>query len=186
MDDGDECYVSEISCHLDRRERSERCTRLFIEKNVRSLLSAAKKSAEQAKNLCVEIDRDTGNVRAFSDMLVVEKVSSKDEEISLDTARRTDPEAKPGDTIRVEILAKNLGRIAAQSAKQVIIQRIREAEHKIVFNEYKDRVGDIITAVVRRYERGNVILDLGKAEAVLPTKEQCPRESYGVGRRYKV
>ena len=159
---------------------------VLIEAVQSSLLSAAKKSAEQAKNLCVEIDRDTAKVRAFSDMLVVEKVSSKDEEISLEAAHKTDPEAKIGDTIRVEILTKNLGRIAAQSGKQVIIQRIREAEHKIVFNEYKDRVGDIITAVVRRYERGNVILDLGKAEAVLPTKEQCPRESYGVGRRYKV
>ncbi|NLW93475.1 MAG: transcription termination factor NusA [Chlamydiae bacterium] len=159
---------------------------VLIEAVESSLLSAARKGVEQAKNLRVEIDRETGAVRAFAEMRVVETVSSKDEEITLEEARKTDPEAKIGDSVSVEILTKNLGRIAAQSAKQVIIQRIREAENKIVYNEYKDRVGDIITAVVRRYERGNVILDLGKTEAVLPAKEQCPRESYGLGRRYKV
>ena len=159
---------------------------VLIEAVESSLLSAVKKGAEQTKDLRVEIDRETGTVRAFHAMRVVEKVSSKDEEIPLDEALKIDPEAKIGGSVVVKILVKNLGRIAAQSAKQVIIQRIREAENKIVYNEYKDRVGDIITAVVRRYERGNVILDLGKTEAVLPTKEQCPRESYGVGRRYKV
>lgn len=159
---------------------------VLIEAVESSLVSAARKGAEQAKNLRVEIDRETGAVRAFAEMRVVETVSSKDEEITLEEAVKSDPEAKIGDSVSVEILTKNLGRIAAQSAKQVIIQRIREAENKIIYNEYKDRVGDILTAVVRRYERGNVILDLGKTEAVLPAKEQCPRESYGLGRRYKV
>ena len=177
----------ELLAVFDYLERERGISReVLIEAVESSLLSAAKKGAEQAKNLIVKIDQETGAVRAFCDMLVVENVASKDEEISLEEARKTRPDAGLGDTVRVEIVVRDLGRIAAQSAKQVIIQRIREAEHKIVYNEYKDRVGDILTAVVRRYERGNVIFDLGKAEAVLPSKEQCPRESYGVGRRYKV
>ncbi len=177
----------ELLAVFDYLERERGISReVLIEAVESSLLSAARKGAEQAKNLIVKIDQETGAVRAFCDMLVVENVASKDEEISLEEARKTRPDAALGDTVRVEIVVRDLGRIAAQSAKQVIIQRIREAEHKIVYNEYKDRVGDILTAVVRRYERGNVIFDLGKAEAVLPSKEQCPRESYGVGRRYKV
>jgi N utilization substance protein A len=137
-------------------------------------------------NLSVEIDPATGNVRAYCDVRVAEEVHMPQEEITLSAAKKIDPEAQIGDVLRKEIVAKSFGRIAAQTAKQVIIQRIREAEHEIVYNEYKDRVGDIITAIVRRYERGNVVLDLGKVEAIIPHKEQCPREGYGVGRRFKV
>ncbi len=151
-----------------------------------SLLSAARKSAEQVKNLSVEIDRATGKIKACCDVTVVEEVKSPDEEITLAAAQKINPDAKIGDTIRKEIVAKEFGRIAAQTAKQVIIQRIKEAEHKIMFDEYKGRAGEIVATAVRRYERGNVILDLGKAEAILPQSEQCPRESYGVNRRFKV
>lgn len=159
---------------------------VLIEAVESSLLSAARKSAGHVKNLSVEIDRETGKVKACCDVTVVEEVKSPDEEIALAAAQKIDPDAKIGDTVRKEFVAKELGRIAAQTAKQVIIQRIKEAEHKITFNEYKDRAGEIVAAAVRRYERGNVILDLGKAEAVLPQAEQCPRESYGVNRRFKV
>ncbi len=159
---------------------------VLIEAVESSLLSAARKSAGQVKNLTVEIERETGKIKAGCDVLVVDEVKSHEEEISIADARKINPDAKIGDTIRRDIVAKDFGRIAAQTAKQVIIQRIKEAEHKIMFNEYKDRAGDLITAAVRRYERGNVILDLGKAEAVLPQAEQCPRESYGVNRRFKV
>ncbi|MEJ2745706.1 MAG: transcription termination factor NusA [bacterium] len=159
---------------------------VLIEAVESSLLSAARKSAGQVKNLSIEIERETGNIKACCDVTVVEEVKSPDEEITLDAALKIDPDAKIGDTIRKEIVAKEFGRIAAQTAKQVIIQRIKEAEHKIMFDEYKDRAGDIVAAAVRRYERGNVILDLGKAEVILPQAEQCPRESYGVNRRFKV
>ncbi|MCX6357944.1 MAG: transcription termination factor NusA, partial [Candidatus Aureabacteria bacterium] len=159
---------------------------VLIETVESSLLSAAKKHAGQVQNLTVAIDRETGKIRALCDMLVVDRVSAEEHELSLEDALKIAPSAKVGDTVHKEIMARELGRIAAQTAKQVIIQRIREAEHKIVYTEYKDRAGDIITGAVRRYERGNVILDLGKAEAVLTTKEQCPRESYGVGRRLRV
>jgi N utilization substance protein A len=170
--------------YLERERGISRA--VLIEAVQSSLLSAARKSAGAVKNLSIEIDKETGAVKAFCDMTVVAEVTSHEEEITLDEALKINPEAKLGDTIRKQTVAKDFGRIAAQTAKQVIIQRIREAEHKIIFNEYKDRVGELLTAVVRRYERGNVILDLGKAEAILPPSEQCAREGYGMGRRFKV
>jgi len=177
----------ELLAGFEYLEREKGISRdVLIEAVQNSILSAARKSAGPMKNLSVEVERETGKIKAYCDVVVVETGKSEWEEISLADARRTAPDSKIGDTIRKQIVAREFGRIAAQTAKQVIIQRLREAEHKIVFNEYKDRAGDILTGVVRRYERGNVILDLGKVEAILPSKEQCPRESYGVGRRLKV
>ncbi|MDD5556842.1 MAG: transcription termination factor NusA [bacterium] len=158
----------------------------LIEAVQSSLVSAARRIAGATANVTVRIDRETGAIRGFVERKVVETVTIPDDEIALDAARKVNPEAKVGDVIRREISAKGLGRIAAQTAKQVIIQRIRDAEHKIIFSEYKDRVGELLSTVVRRYERGDVILDLGKAEAKLPSSEQCPREGYGIGRRLKV
>ncbi|MCX6340630.1 MAG: transcription termination factor NusA [Candidatus Aureabacteria bacterium] len=177
----------ELLAGFEYLERERGISRdVLIEAVESSLLSAARKSAGQVKNLSVEIERETGRIKACCDVTVVDEVKAPEEEITLASAREINPDAKIGDTIRREIRVKDFGRIAAQTAKQVIIQRIKEAEHKIVFNDYKDRAGEIITAAVRRYERGNVILDLGKAEAILPQAEQCPRESYGVNRRFKV
>ena len=177
----------ELLAVLEYLEREKGISRdVLIEAVTSSLVSATKKSAGEVKNLNVEMDRETGNIKAYYDVTVVEKVSVPEEEISLSTAVEIKSDAKLGDVIRRPITAKNFGRIAAQTAKQVIIQRIKQAEQEIVFNEYKDRVGDIVTAIVRKHERGNVILDLGRAEAILPAKEQSPREGYGVGRRFKV
>lgn len=159
---------------------------VLIEAVASSLLTAARKKFGELENLKVEIDKETGDIKAYSELRVVENVQLPEEEISLGAARELDAKAEIGGLARRYVPAKSLGRIAAQTAKQVIIQRIKEAENEIVYNDYKDRVGDIIAAVVRRYERGNVILDLGRAEAILPPKEQCPREGYGVGRRFKV
>lgn len=177
----------ELLAGFEYLERERGISRdVLIEAVQNSILSAARKIAGPASNLSVDVDRETGTIKAYCDVVVAEEVKSEWMEISPSDAQRINPEATIGDTIHREIVAKEFGRIAAQTAKQVIIQRIREAEHKIMFNEYKNRAGDIITGVVRRYERGNVMLDLGKAEAILPSKEQCPRESYGMGRRLKV
>jgi len=177
----------ELLAGFEYLEREKGISRdVLIEAVQNSILSAARKSAGMAKNLSVEIDRETGRIKGYCDVVVAETVKSEWEEIGLAEARKIKPDANVGDVIKKEFVAREFGRIAAQTAKQAIIQRIREAEHKIVFNEYKDRAGDILTGVVRRYERGNIILDLGKAEAILPSREQCPRESYGLGRRLKV
>src|SRR5262249_44593680 len=97
--------------------------------------------------------------------------------------RATDEEQKWGNVLDLHDTVKHFGRIAAQTAKQVIIQRVREAERENVYNEYKDRKAELITGIVRRFERGNLIVDLGRAEAILPVREQVPRESYRAGDR---
>ena len=107
------------------------------------------------------------------------------DEISLANARRLNPEAKLADQVEIEVTPRNFGRIAAQTAKQAILQKIRQVERTIVFTEYKDRVGDIVSGTVRRFERGDIIVDLGRAEAILPNKERIPTEEYQVGDRVR-
>ena len=100
-----------------------------------------------------------------------------------DQAKAEEQDAKYGELLKLNRAWKGFGRIAAQTAKQVILQRVRDAERENVFNEYKDRKGELITGIVRRFERGNIIVDLGRAEAVLPVREQVPRETYRAGDR---
>jgi transcription termination/antitermination protein NusA len=127
-----------------------------------------------------------GLVRVYEFKTVVKDVLNPQTEISLEDARKADPEAgltpeDVGQVIGFEVWSKEFGRIAAQTAKQVIIQRVREAERNTVFSEYKDRKGELVTGLVRRFERGNVIVELGRAEAVLSAKEQVPRENIRSG-----
>ncbi len=150
-----------------------------------SLLSACRKGVKHAKNLSVVVDRKTGKIRTFAEYLVVEVVQDPDAEWTPEKAKTVKPDAALGESVKVEVTPENFGRIAAQTAKQIIIQKIREAEREIVYNEYKNREGDLVTGIVRRYEHGNVIGDLGKTEAVLPYKEKCPTEDYAVGSRIR-
>ncbi len=150
-----------------------------------ALLTASRKSISPAKNLRIEIDRKTCDIRAFATVRVVEHVASQHDEILLSEARRHHPAVKVGDEIEVEVTPKNFGRIAAQTAKQAILQKIRQAERSIVFEEYRDRVGDIVSGTIRRFDRSDIIVDLGRAEAVLPSKERIPTEIYQVGDRLR-
>ncbi len=177
----------ELLSVLDSMEREKGINKERLMEAVEaSLLSASRKTLGDIKNVVIKIDRQTGDIKAFSELVVVEEVLDRTAEISLKEAQKVDASAEPGDVIRKEVTPKNFGRIAAQSAKQVIIQKIREAEREIIFSEYKNKVGDVTTGYVRRMEHGNVILDLGKTEAVLPYKERCPKEDYGVGARLRV
>jgi N utilization substance protein A len=127
-----------------------------------------------------------GLIRVYEFRKVVKDVTNHSTEISLDDARQQDPNLTDEDIgidLGVEIKSEEFGRIAAQTAKQVIIQRVREAERNTIFGEYKDRKGELVTGIVRRFERGNVIVDLGRAEAVLGVKEQIPRENIRTGDR---
>lgn len=147
-----------------------------------ALLSASKKSVSPAKDLRIEIDRKTCAIRAYARVQVVERIQAPHDEITLANALKIKPTAKLGDAVDMEVTPKNFGRIAAQTAKQAILQKIREAERTKVFDEYKDRVGDIVSGTVRRFERGDVIMALdGFAEAVMPAKEKVPTEEYQVG-----
>ena len=127
---------------------------------------------------------ELGEIELFEFREVVERASTDAEQIQIAIAPRTefDPEAEVGDEIGVKMDTSDFGRILAQTAKQVIIQRIRDAERDNVFDEYKDRKGEIVNGIVRRFEKGAIIVDLGRAEAVLPPKEQVPRETYRPGR----
>jgi N utilization substance protein A len=150
-----------------------------------SLLSAAKKAVGPARELRVEIDQKNGDIKAFAKLLVSERVVSQHDQISVFDARRIKPDAQAGEEIEKEVTPVGFGRIAAQYAKQALMQQLRRAEKQLIFSEFKDRVGDIISGTVRRFDRSDVIVDLGKYEALLPNRERVPTEEYQVGERIR-
>ncbi|PRX33626.1 NusA antitermination factor [Orenia metallireducens] len=151
-----------------------------------ALKSAYKRDFGAAGNVDVEIDQSTGEVNVYSKKIVVEDVLNPEQEILLEDAIKKNPNYSIGDQIEVEVTPGNFGRIAAQTAKQVVIQRIREAERDIIFEEFVNREGDILTGLVQRQHKNNVIIDLGKTEAVLIPTEQIQNERYHQGDRIKV
>ncbi|MCL0094761.1 transcription termination factor NusA [Dehalococcoidales bacterium] len=138
------------------------------------------------QNISVEINPNSGRVKVWAEKTVVELPVDSRREISLAEARQIKPEAQIGETIVVEATPRNAGRIAAQTAKQVILQRLHEAEHSAVFEEYAGKEGDIVTGLVQRIEPRQIFIDLGRTEAVLPLAEQVRNERYRVGQRLKV
>jgi N utilization substance protein A len=150
-----------------------------------ALLSAAKKAVGPARELRVAIEPKTGDIRAFAKLMVSDRVLSKHDQISVFDARRIKADAQLGEEVEVEVTPTGFGRIAAQFAKQNLMQQIRRAEKALIFTEFKDRVGDIISGTVRRFDRSDVIVDLGKYEALLPNRERVPTEEYQVGERIR-
>src|SRR6266403_855579 len=150
-----------------------------------SLLSAAKKAVGPARELRVAIDPKNGDIKAFAKLVVSERVTSIHDQISLFDARRIKPDAQVSEEIEKEVTPVGFGRIAAQYAKQALMQQLRRAEKQLIFTEFKDRVGDIISGTVRRFDRSDVIVDLGKYEALLPNRERVPTEEYQVGERIR-
>jgi len=150
-----------------------------------ALISAYRKNFGSVQNVRVAIDRLTGEVKVFSRKNVVEDIEDERIEISLEEARQEDPRYNLDDIVEIEVTPKDFGRIAAQTAKQVVVQRIREAERSMIYEEFRNREGDIITGIVQRQEQKNVFIDLGKIEAVLTSTEQIPNEIYQMGDRLK-
>ena len=150
-----------------------------------ALLSASKKSAGPSHEMRVEIDRETYEIRAWAQMEVVDRITSQQGQITRKRALRTHPDAELGQVIEVEVDTKDFGRISAQTAKQAILHRLRQAEKEIIYEEYKDRPGDIVTGAVRRFDRSDVIVDLGRAEGIMPSRERVPIEEYQVGDRIR-
>jgi transcription termination/antitermination protein NusA len=138
------------------------------------------------QNLAVKISPTTGKVEVWAEKTVVEKALDDLKEISLSQAKKVNPEAKLGDLLMIESTPANAGRIAAQTAKQVILQRLHEAEHSAIFEEYAGKSNDIITGVVQRMEPKQVFVNLGRTEAALPAVEQTPGERYRIGQRLRV
>ncbi|MEW5783866.1 MAG: transcription termination factor NusA [Bacillota bacterium] len=150
-----------------------------------ALISAYKRNFHTASNVRVSIDRETGEIKVFSPLKVVEEVENPHQEVSLYEARVYAPRCQLEDVVEMEVTPREFGRIAAQTAKQVVIQRIREAERELIYETFTDRAEEIITGLVQRFEQRNVVIDLGKVEAVLPVEEQIPHERYRQGERVK-
>tara|TARA_B110000467_G_scaffold164473_1_gene193874 strand:- start:1982 stop:3340 length:1359 start_codon:yes stop_codon:yes gene_type:complete len=150
-----------------------------------AMVSAAKRAVGPARELRCEIDRKNGDIRAFATLIVVETVADKQNEISLDSAQRFKPDAQLEEELEVEVTPKNFGRIASQNAKQALMQAIRRAEKALIYTEFKDRVGDIVSGEVRGFDRSDVLVDLGKFEALLPNRERVPTEEYQRGERIR-
>lgn len=151
-----------------------------------SLVSACKKNFGTSQNIKVVINRETGNVACFAQKTVVDEVTDKMLEISLQEAKEINPFFTVGDVIDITVTPKNFGRISAQTAKQVVVQKFREAEREILYNQYITKEKEIITGIVQRKERKNVIIQLGKIDAILAPNEQIPFEEYNFMDRIKV
>ena len=158
---------------------------IVLEALEQAVLTAANKKFRNTRDLEAHYNEDAGEVELFEFVTVVDEVQDSYKEIDLAEAQEIDSEVQVGDSLGMKMDATGFSRIAAQTAKQVIIQRVREAERETIFNEFRDRVGELINGVVRRFEKGELIVDLGRAEAVLSHKEQAPREVYRQGDRIK-
>ena len=150
-----------------------------------AMLKAAEKRFGPTKVIEAHYQEESGEIELFLFKTVVETVVDPDVDISFEDARGMDSEAAIGDSLGVKLDSKEFGRIDAQTAKQIIIQKLREAERNVIFNEYSAKKGEIITGIVHRFEKGDIIVDLGKAEAVLQRKEQVKREIYKQGERIR-
>jgi N utilization substance protein A len=143
-----------------------------------ALVKAAKNRYGHNADIEAHFNHELGEVELFQFRTVVTEVKNQKNEISLAESRKLDPDAQVGDSLGVKLNAADFGRIAAQTAKQVIIQNIREAERENIYQNYKDRKGELITGIVQRFDRGDLIVNIGKTEAILPMQEQVPRERY--------
>src|SRR6201984_219830 len=177
---------AEFIAMLDYLERERGIKRdILLEAVSNALLSASKKSVTASRDLRIDINPKNGEIRALANLVVVDQVTNSQDEIELSKARKVKPDANIGDTVEVEVTPKNFGRIAAQTAKQAMMQRIRQAEKEMIYEEFKDRAGEIVSGTVRRFDRSDVILDLGKFEAVMPQRERVAVEDYNVGDRLR-
>lgn len=150
-----------------------------------ALVTAYKRNFDSLENVKVSMDEKTGATHIYALKEVKRTPENENLEISLKDAHKINKDLKSGDTVEIEIVPKNFGRIAAQTAKQVIVQKLREAERDIVFSEFNDRKGEIVSGLIQKADKNIVVMDLGKLEGIMPTKEQIPTEHYKVNDKIK-
>lgn len=178
--------ISELKALFDYYEKEKGIDRQkMVEALSQALLAASKKSIGPARELRIDIDPEKGTIKAWAKLVAVESVTNPFEEIGIATARRLKKDAVVGDEIELEVTPKNMGRIAAQTAKQTMLQRLRMAEKENLYDEFKDRTGDVVSGVVRRFDKNDVIVDLGKFEGVMTSKERVSTEDYNPGDRMR-
>lgn len=177
---------AELIHALDQLEKEKGINKeVLIEAIEAALISAYKRNFGSTQNVKIYIDRASGDVKVFALKRVTERPDNNLLDISLEEAKRVDRRLEEGDIAEIEVTPRKFGRIAAQTAKQVVVQRIREAERGIIFDEFYNKESDIVTGIIQRVERKSVIIDLGKTEAVLAPTEQTPGEEYRFNDRVK-
>jgi N utilization substance protein A len=178
--------ISDLTRMIDLVSREKGVERgVLIRALEEAVRAAARKKYGPDYDLEVNYDEELGEIEVFEFKEVVENVTNEHIQISLEDAHKVDPESELGDSLGIKMDTDTFGRIAAQSAKQVIMQRLKEAERDIVYDDFKDRRGEIINGIVQRFDRGSIIVNLGRTEGELPAKEQVPKESYKQGDRIR-
>ncbi len=178
--------VSDLTRMIDQVSREKAVEQdVLIKALEEAVKAAARKKYGPDYDLEVTFNEELGEIEVFEFKEVVENVTNEHVQVSLEEAHRMDPESEFGDSLGIKMDTDTFGRIAAQSAKQVIMQRLKEAERDIVYDDFKDRQGEIINGIVQRFDRGSIIVNLGRTEAELPPKEQVPKESYKQGDRIR-
>jgi N utilization substance protein A len=178
--------MSELKSMIDQVAREKGLDReILINTLEEAMRSAARRKLGSKVEVDVAYNDDLGEVEIFEFKEVVEEVDDPETQVGLKQALELDPDCQVGDELGVKVDTTDFGRIAAQSAKQVIIQRMKDAERDIIYEDFKDRKGEIINGIVQRFDKGNIIVNLGRTEAMLPSKEQVPREGYRPGDRVR-
>lgn len=176
----------ELILALEELEKEKGINKAYLLESIETaLVTAYKRNFDSLENVRVEMDRQTGATHVYSIKEVMEKANDDALEISLEDARKINKNLNEGDTVEVEIVPKDFGRIAAQTAKQVIIQKLREAERNIIFDEFNNRKGEIVSGIIQKADHNIVVMYLGRLEGVMPVKEQIPTERYKVNEKIK-
>jgi N utilization substance protein A len=178
---------AEFISALDALEKEKNLSKEVLIEAIEAALAAAyKKNFSTDQNVRVDIDRETGDINVYAQLLVVDNIEDEDKEILIEDAQEINKKAKIGDILEEVITPDSFGRIAAQTAKQVVVQRIREAERTVIFDDFIEKEDEVVTATVQRVDRKNVFVDLGKTEGYLPPSEQMFGENYYPNDRLKV
>lgn len=176
----------ELILALEELEKEKGIKKEYLLESIETaLLTAYKRNFDALDNVKIVMDRQTGATHVYSVKEVMEQANDSALEINLEEARKINKDVNIGDNVDVEIVPRDFGRIAAQTAKQVIIQKLREAEREIIYTEYNDRKGEIISGIIQKADKNIVVMDLGRLEGVMPAKEQVPTEKYRVNDKIK-
>ena len=176
----------ELILALEELEKEKGIEKNYLLESIETaLVTAYKRNFDSLENVKVEMDRQTGATHVYSVKEVKEKVEDINLEISLEDARKINKDLQIGDSVEVEIVPRDFGRIAAQTAKQVIIQKLRETERNMIFNEYNERKGEIVSGIIQKADKHIVVMDLGRLEGIMLPKDQIPTEKYKVNDKIK-
>ena len=178
---------TELIMALDELEKERGIKKDYVIESIETaLVTAYKRNFDvTSDNVKITLNRETGETHVYEELNVVNEVEDWDTQISVEDAKKIDPRYNEGDVVEKELMPKNFGRIAAQTAKQVIVQRIREASREVIFSEFNEKKGEIVSGIVQKVDKNIVVLDLGKIEGIMPIKEQIPTEHYYVNQKLR-